>query len=242
MAGVRPGRVAAAASAAWSVPALAPVAPVVAQALHVPTRLRASGAVAITFDDGPHPDGTPAMLAILADAGVRATFFLIGEQVRRTGALAAEIVAAGHVVAVHGDRHRNLLRLGPRAAAGDLDRAGATIAAATGLAPVLHRPPYGVYSWPALRAVRRRGWTPALWSAWGRDWARNATGRSVAELVLRDLDGGGVVLLHDADDFSVPGSWRATAAALPRILDAIAARGLRPVALDGADQLERSGR
>jgi peptidoglycan-N-acetylglucosamine deacetylase len=65
-----------------------------------------------------------------------------------------------------------------------------------------------------------------LWSAWGRDWARGATADSVTAKVAGDLDSGGVVLLHDADDYSVPGSWRATAAALPRILDAITARGL----------------
>ena len=69
--------------------------------------------------------------------------------------------------------------------------------------------------------------------AWGRDWARGADGDSVSTLVLRDLGPGGIVLLHDADDYSVPGSWRATAAALPRILDAIAERGLRPVTLQG---------
>jgi peptidoglycan/xylan/chitin deacetylase (PgdA/CDA1 family) len=149
--------------------------------------------------------------------------------VRRTGGLAGEIAAAGHTVAVHGDRHRNLLRLTPAAVAADLDRARETIAPS---AP-LHRAPYGVYSWPALAAVRARGWTPVLWSAWGRDWARGATAESVGARVVRDLGPGTIVLLHDADDYSVPGSWRATAAALPHILDAILARGLRPVTLQG---------
>jgi peptidoglycan/xylan/chitin deacetylase (PgdA/CDA1 family) len=200
----------------------------VARALRVPCRLDDSAGVAITFDDGPHPQGTPAMLELLAAAGVQATFFLVGEQVRRTGSLAAEIVAAGHAIALHCDRHRNLLRLPPAAIAEDLDRAADTIGPAT-----LHRAPYGIYSWPALAAVRARGWRPVLWSAWGRDWARGADGDSVSTLVLRDLGPGGIVLLHDADDYSVPGSWRATAAALPRILDAIAERGLRPVTLQG---------
>ena len=185
--------------------------------------------MALTFDDGPHRQGTPAILEALDAAGVRATFFVVGEQVRRTGSLAAEIAAAGHAVAVHGDRHRNLLRLTPAAIAADLDRARETIA----LASSVHRAPYGMYSWPALAAVRARGWTPVLWSAWGRDWARGATGESVAGRVLRDLGPGAIVLLHDADDYSAPGSWRATAAALPRLLDAILARGLRPVTLQG---------
>ena len=102
------------AAAAWAAPALAPVVPGVAAALRVPTRCAVPGAVAITFDDGPHSQGTPAVLAALAAADARATFFLVGEQVRRDPGLAAEVAAAGHAVAVHGDRHRNLLRLTPR--------------------------------------------------------------------------------------------------------------------------------
>jgi len=229
------------AAAAWAAPALAPVVPGVAAALRVPTRCAVPGAVAITFDDGPHQQGTPAVLAALAAADARATFFLVGEQVRRDPGLAAEVAAAGHAVAVHGDRHRNLLRLGPRALEDDLARAAATIAGATGAVPVLHRAPYGIYSPLALRAVRARGWTPLLWSRWGRDWTRRATPASVARTVAGTLAAGDVLLLHDADDYSAPGCWRATAgalprvldavAALPRILDAAAARGLRTATL-----------
>jgi peptidoglycan/xylan/chitin deacetylase (PgdA/CDA1 family) len=194
--------------------------------LRIETRIDVPGAVALTFDDGPHHAGTPAMLEILAAAGARATFFLVGEQVLRNPTLAAEVVAAGHTVAVHGHRHRNLLRLPPGAIAADLDRAAATIEDATGVSPDLHRPPYGIYSWPALRAVRARGWTPVLWSRWGRDWARRATPRGIAAKVSLDVREGDVLLLHDADDYSASGSHRRTAAALPRVLEAVAAAGL----------------
>src|SRR5207342_702250 len=102
---------------------LAPIVPAVARGLRVPLRRAGAAGVALTFDDGPHPQGTPATLAALDAAGARATFFLVGEQVRAYPALAAEIVAAGHAVAVHGDRHRNLLRVPPRALTADLDRA-----------------------------------------------------------------------------------------------------------------------
>jgi len=155
--------------AGWSLPALAPIVPAVAAALGIPTRASVPGGVAITFDDGPHAAGTPAVLETLAAARARATFFLVGEQVERMPALAAEIVAAGHAVAVHGHRHRNTLRLPPAAIAADLDRAVDAIADATGVRPVLHRPPYGIYSWPGLAAVRARGWTPVLWSRPQRD-------------------------------------------------------------------------
>ena len=120
------------------------------------------------------------MLELLAAAGARATFFMVGEQIRRAPALAAEVAAAGHAVATHGYRHRNLLRLPPAAVAADLDRARAAIEDAVGITPALHRPPYGIYSWPALRAVRARGWTPLLWSRWGRDWTRRATPAGIA--------------------------------------------------------------
>jgi peptidoglycan/xylan/chitin deacetylase (PgdA/CDA1 family) len=211
-------------AAAWSVPALAPLNRRVSRSLAVQTRVETG--VALTFDDGPHPLGTPAVLELLAAAGVHATFFLVGEQVLRSPAVAAEIVAAGHAVAVHGHRHRNLLRLSPAAVAADLDRAHAVIGEATGRDATIHRPPYGIYSWPALHAVRARGWTPVLWSRWGRDWTRRATATSIAATVADAVCDGDVLLLHDADDYSAPDSWRRTAAALPRVLDAVGDAGL----------------
>src|SRR5271154_5985530 len=83
---------------------------------------------ALTFDDGPHPLGTPAVLEILARERVSATFFLVGEQVRRDPALAREIIDAGHAVGLHCDRHRNLLRLSPGQVREDLARAHHSIA------------------------------------------------------------------------------------------------------------------
>jgi peptidoglycan/xylan/chitin deacetylase (PgdA/CDA1 family) len=234
---------AAALLAGWSVPALAPIVRPVAGALGVPTGSARPGAVAVTFDDGPHPQGTPAVLEVLRAAGVRATFFLVGEQVLRSPALAREIVAAGHAVALHGHRHRNLLRLAPAAVGADLDRGTDAIAEQTGVLLALHRPPYGIYSWPALRAVRARGLAPILWSRWGHDWRRFTSPARIAAELTRDLAAGDVLLLHDADDYSAPGSWRNTVAALPRVLDAIAARGLRAEPLQTpADLAHPSGR
>jgi peptidoglycan/xylan/chitin deacetylase (PgdA/CDA1 family) len=221
-----------AAGTVWSLPALAPVMPSVCRALGVPRTLTGSeAAVAVTFDDGPHPEGTPAVLDALERAGARATFFLIGEQVARYPALTAEIAAAGHGIAVHGHRHRNQLRLAPGALRSDLERGIAAIAEATGATPSLYRPPYGIFSAGGLAGVRARGLDTLLWSRWGRDWAASATPDSIVRLVTRELEAGDVLLLHDADHYSVPGSWRATAAALPRVLDEIARRGLRTVAV-----------
>jgi peptidoglycan/xylan/chitin deacetylase (PgdA/CDA1 family) len=219
-------------------PAPAPHAPALCARLGLARRARLDGGVGLTFDDGPHPQATPMVLEILRRHAATATFFVVGEQVRRTGGLLAEIVAAGHAVGVHGDRHRTLLRLTPRALSADLDRASDTIGAA---GCGLHRAPYGVYSAAALRDVRRRGWVPLLWSRWGRDWRARATPRSVTGEVTRDLTAGDVLLLHDADDYSAPGSWRTTVAALPGVLEAIAAAGLRAEAVRPG-QVVASGR
>ncbi len=219
------------AAAAWTGPGLAPLVPSVARALRVPRRLAAPGAVAITFDDGPDPAGTPAVLEALAARGASATFLLVGEQVDRDGALAAEIVAAGHTVGVHGYRHRNMQRLTPAGFAADLERGLGTIAEATGTAPRIYRPPYGIFTPPGLRTVRARGLAPLLWSKWGHDWRRRATAASIAREVTEDVGAGDVLLLHDADHYSASGSWRATAESLPRVLDAIEAAGLGTIPL-----------
>jgi peptidoglycan/xylan/chitin deacetylase (PgdA/CDA1 family) len=231
---------AAAGAAAWSLPALAPLAPSLCRSLGIPRTLAAgdaaggSGQVALTFDDGPHPRGTPAVLEALAAAGARATFFLLGEQVRRSPALARELVAAGHGVALHGDTHRLQLRLGPRALADDLDRGHATIAEATGVAPRRYRPPYGIFSPAGLALVRRRGWAPLLWSRWGHDWRLHRTPGQIAAELTERLAPGDVLLLHDADDHSQPGCWQRTVRALPAVLDGIERRGLTTVALQTA--------
>jgi peptidoglycan/xylan/chitin deacetylase (PgdA/CDA1 family) len=229
---MRAAIIGAAAAGAWSAPALAPIVPSLCPLLRIERRLDGAAAdVALTFDDGPHPLGTPAILDVLGAANARATFFLVGVQVERAPALAAEIVAAGHGVALHCHRHRNVLRLPPRALARDLARAVDVIADATGRAPDVYRPPYGIFSPLALALARRHGWRALLWSRWGRDWAAPATPASIAARATDGLRAGDVVLLHDADHYSVPGSWRRTAAALPAILDEIAFRGLRTVAL-----------
>jgi peptidoglycan/xylan/chitin deacetylase (PgdA/CDA1 family) len=214
---------AAGALAAWCAPAAAPVAPLVASAFRIPRRLE--GGIAITFDDGPHPEGTPRVLAELERAGACATFFLVGEQVVRWPSLAAEIVAAGHEIGVHGYRHTLLLRRTPRSLRDDFARAADAIGTAAGVAPRVYRPPYGVFSAPALLLVRRLGWRPLLWSRWGRDWGRRATPETIAALATRDLGAGDVVLLHDADHYSPADSWRRTVAALPFVLAASSATG-----------------
>jgi peptidoglycan/xylan/chitin deacetylase (PgdA/CDA1 family) len=210
----------------WVVPALAAHVPRLAAAYRIDRRLESEDRVALTFDDGPHAEGTPAVLEELARHGASATFFLVGEQVARRPALAREIVDAGHEVAVHGYRHTLLLRRRVRELGDDLDRAIAAITDATGVVPSLYRPPYGIFSSGGLAHVRDRGWRPLLWSTWGRDWERRATAQSIARRATSGLRPGDVVLLHDSDAYSSDDSWRKTAAALPSVLEAVAALGV----------------
>ena len=200
------------------------------------------GHVAISFDDGPDPATTPVFLAVLAARGIRATFFMLGSMIARAPGLAKEVAAAGHEVAVHGFEHRYLPLRGPAATWSDLTRATELVADVTGMRPRFFRPPYGVLSGPALLALRQLGLTPVLWGAWGREWDAGATGDSVLQNLLRGLDGGATVLLHDSESVS-PSGAAAALAALPSLLDECQARGLRvgPVGEHGLLAPARAG-
>jgi len=222
------GALAGVALAGYLLPGLAGAWPALRRPLGIEDRTASGRGYALTFDDGPHAQGTPAVLDTLARFEVHATFFLVGEQVRRNPGLAGEIVAAGHAIGLHCDRHRNLLRLAPWQVSEDIARAEDAIANAAGVPITLYRPPYGVANASALRIARSRGWRTLLWTQWGRDWEAKATQSSIGALVTKGVSEGSVLLLHDADDYSAPGSWRRTAAALPGVLETLALRGLEP--------------
>ena len=201
-----------------------------------PVRMRAFGRlagqgdpghVALTFDDGPDPESTPEFAMILAERGVRATFFMLGSMVAKAPGLAAEIAAAGHEVGVHGFDHRYLTTRGLRATRSDLTRATDVITEVTGTRPTLFRPPYGVLTGPTLLTVRELGLTPVLWGSWGREWIPGSSPASVLQTLLGGLDGGVTVLLHDSGCTSPPGAWQAGLGALPLLLDECERRGLR---------------
>jgi peptidoglycan-N-acetylglucosamine deacetylase len=204
------------AAAAWCAPGLAPHVPAVCRALGVPRRLPREG-VTLTFDDGPHPEGTPAVLERLGDR--KAIFFMVGEQVERYPSLAAEVAAAGHEIGLHGYRHRNQMRVTPGWLDDDLKRGAAAIAEATGAEPTLYRPPYGIFTPAGLWLTR--GYDRLMWSKWGRDWRGRITPQEIARLATRDLTAGDVILLHDADWYSAPDSHQRTAQALPLILESL---------------------
>ncbi|HET9168952.1 MAG TPA: polysaccharide deacetylase family protein [Actinospica sp.] len=210
---------------AQAAPMVTSLGPVRAAAFPRLTGLGDRGHVALTFDDGPDPASTPRFLEALDGAGVRATFFLLGRMVQQAPDLAREIAEAGHEVALHGWGHRAHIALSPAQTLRDLRQGRDEVASATGRAPIWYRPPYGVATAGTFSACRKLGLRPVLWSAWGRDWTASATPESVLRTVVRDLRGGGTVLLHDSDCTSKPESWRSTLGALPMLLEHCAERG-----------------
>ena len=137
--------------------------------------------------------------------------------------LARELAERGHALALHGHRHVEHDRLPDPAA--DLARCAELVEAATGVTPRLCRPPYGRFSAASYEACRAAGLAPILWSAWGSDWEPIPADR-VADLVLRDLEPGAIVLLHDSARYAYRESALATAEALPRIIAAAREQGL----------------
>lgn len=194
-------------------------------------RWRGTGpGVALTFDDGPDPVGTPAVLDALDRLGLNATFFCLGSQVDRFPDLVAAITSGGHEVASHGYRHAHHLWRSPRWIARDLDRSRDALKR-VGVTPRWFRPPYGQVSGPTMVATRSRGMQLVLWSAWGREWvAPDAT--TVASRVTAVLAPGSIVLLHDSDTMSPPGSAARALDALGPIAEALHQRNLRALGLD----------
>ncbi len=176
------------------------------------------GHIALTFDDGPDPESTPRFLDVLDGLGVRATFFVLGENVALHRATAREAARRGHELAVHGWTHDRPWLPSPARDAREVLRAVAAVAEVAGRPPRWYRPPYGILTSGRWAAARRAGLRPVLWTAWGKDWRADATPESVRATVAADLRGGGTVLLHDTDHASTPGSWHTTLDALPGLV------------------------
>ena len=187
---------------------------------------RVPAGAALTFDDGPDADGTPLVLDALDRAGVKATFFLVGEQLMRNHAIAREAAARGHELALHCFEHVHHDDLRPQAARDEMARALGSFEAATGRRPRFYRPPYGRFSEAGHAACADLGLTPVYWSAWGLDWEPLPAAR-IADLVIRDLGEGAIVLLHDSARYAHRPDVRPTAEAVPEIVARAAEMGLR---------------
>jgi peptidoglycan/xylan/chitin deacetylase (PgdA/CDA1 family) len=192
---------------------------------------RGARGVALTFDDGPSPEHTPKVLDLLDEAGVKATFFVIGRKAEAHPELVREIAARGHGLGVHGHTHDRFLSLrSPKRVAEDLQLALDAVERATGERPLLYRPPVGLTSPRIARGIERFEVLVVGWSLRALDGWTGAKADRVAARVVRQLRAGDVVLLHDAaerDDRAPAG-----VAALPRILRAMRDKDLPGVRLD----------
>lgn len=186
--------------------------------------------VALTFDDGPSPEATPAVLDRLDDLGLRATFFPLGSLAEREPDLVAEVVRRGHQVGIHGYHHRHHLTRSPAWVWADLGRAGRAMQS-VGVFPTWYRPSYGQATGSTLVAARLRGWRTVLWSAWGREWTTQDP-REVAARITARLRPGAVVLLHDNDVFGTGGMWRVGLAALDGVAAELERLRLSAVTMD----------
>jgi peptidoglycan/xylan/chitin deacetylase (PgdA/CDA1 family) len=205
----------------------------------LPAAAAARGEIAITIDDGPDPDVTPAVLDLLAAHAAPATFFCIAEQARRHPALLKRIAAAGHSVQNHSDQHRHHFSLmGPRAMARDIADAQALLADLTGCAPIAFRAPAGLRNPLLDPLLHRLNLHLVSWTRRGFD-TRDADPHSVLARLTRGLAAGDILLLHDGHarrSVTVNGNGdRAVLLdVLPPLLQLCQAAGLRPVTLADA--------
>jgi peptidoglycan/xylan/chitin deacetylase (PgdA/CDA1 family) len=202
------------------------------------TRLPAAAAarreIALTIDDGPDPLVTPQVLDMLDRHAVHATFFCVGEQAARYPDLCREIVRRGHAVENHSQHHRHTFSLlGPRGFMRELQAAQSSLGQITGQPPLFFRAPAGLRN-PFLDPVLTRlGLTLASWSARGFDTRIGDAGR-VKRALLRRLQAGAILLLHDGNAARSPRGIPVILEVLPAVLESAAAAGLRFVRLRDA--------
>ena len=175
-------------------------------------------AIAITFDDGPHPDFTPRLLDILKKENIKATFFMVGRCVVTYPDIVKRMVDEGHEVASHSWSHPLLTSLGNTSLDSQMRKTHDAIIKACGVTPTLYRPPYG-----ASRLAQRKrihdefGYASILWDVDPLDWQRPRTSQKVQDRILAQTRPGSIILCHDIHETTVD--------AMPATLAQLKARG-----------------
>jgi len=181
--------------------------------------------IALTFDDGPQPSFTPQILAILQRFGVPATFFCIGQQILAYPALVRQESADGELVEDHTWSHPNLLYLTTPALDQQLSMTANAIYQLTHVSPAFFRPPYGAINANIRAQARKLKLSIVMWDVDPRDWSLPGSQAIIAR-VLGSTHNGSIILLHDGG-----GNRTQTIEALPTIITALRARGLRFVTI-----------
>lgn len=200
----------------------------------LPAAAAARGEIAITIDDGPDPDVTPAVLDLLDRHQVRATFFCIGRRAQRHPELCREIVRRGHAVENHGQHHRhNFSLMGPGGLRRELLQAQDTLTAITGQRPGFFRAPAGLRNPLLDPLLPGLGLRLASWTRRGFD-TRTGDADLLLRRLVKGLRAGDILMLHDGNAARTPAGQPVILQVLPRLLERVAAAGLHPVTLRDA--------
>lgn len=152
--------------------------------------------IALTFDDGPEPPFTSQILEVLKENNVKATFFLIGQNVETYPGLARSIVLAGHAIGNHTYTHHDMIREPKDKVDWQLERSEKAIQRATGLKPKIYRPPYGDDNAMTLHESERLGYVTVKWSVSSDDWTKPGV-EAIVSKVLPHVANGSIILMHD---------------------------------------------
>jgi peptidoglycan/xylan/chitin deacetylase (PgdA/CDA1 family) len=189
--------------------------------------------VALTFDDGPSPGSTERILDVLAGAGVRAAFFVVGRNAERWPRIVERMDAEGHVVGNHtwDHSHYGIFRRDEYWRR-QVDRTDALIGQIIGRRPAMFRPPMGMKTWHVTNATRRAGHTIVTWNRRAMDGVATDAAQIVARLGPPATPGD-VLLLHDGVEPNAPRrDTRATEAAVGPLVARLREKGLEPARLD----------
>jgi len=187
--------------------------------------------VALTFDDGPHPADTPAILEILEASDTRASFFFVGDRARAHPELVRRVALAGHDVGVHSLTHPWWFSLaGPGRIRHEVASAAAIIGRLAGRPPRFFRPPMGHKNIFLSGQLARSGLTMVTWSARPFDTMGGPASR-IRDRLLARAEPGGILLLHEGVRRH-DGEVSPTVEALPGIIEGLRSRGLEPVNLE----------
>ncbi len=186
--------------------------------------------IALTFDNGPSPEGTGQILDLLAREDVRATFFMLGASVEKHPDLARAVVEAGHLVGNHGYTHRNLMWARSQATANQLDRGYRAIESTCGVGPRLYRPAFGARSFSMPGLLRKRGWRMVHWTSSAGDWRLNSA-RNLTSWVPA-VRNGDILLWHDGVRRQAMSPRTVTIAALSQVIPFLRNRGFEFVTVE----------
>jgi peptidoglycan/xylan/chitin deacetylase (PgdA/CDA1 family) len=184
--------------------------------------VRSRRALALTFDDGPS-ESTEAVLEILQQQQVSATFFQCGMNIRRLPSMARAVQAAGHEIGNHTDSHRRLDFASRRTIEDEFGRAQTTIGEVLGVRPRLMRPPFGI-RWFGFREMQRKlDLLGVMWTVIGLDWKLDS--RAIAARLLRGASNGAILCLHDGRELQARPDLTQTLRALRETIPALQDRG-----------------